>query len=372
MLVRMRYCSCGNVAVEGGAECTRCRSLRALGLQVGASDSQIRSAYHVLVKVWHPDRFQHDPALKTQAEEKLKSINTAFQYLTSAAAKQEQRQRSQGPRDSSGAAPESSGDAETAVPTSQSNPKSVGSFAHDVLLKALSLPLIVRRCAFIAALALIGWILFMPIDKFLTSEPLTAGPYQQYKSEVWRGLAGIGVAIQDSAGRAAHNTVPSQSPPVASDASQQEPSQPTALKTASKKPEYPVESGSIGALPYVTAGLSKYEVTSIQGPPTSASENELIYGQSELYFKNDKLVGWRIDPESPIRVKLWPDVPVDPDRDTFWVGSSKSEVIAIQGTPTLWSENTFGYGGSEVYFRKGRVVNWKNDPATVQLRAAQR
>src|SRR5580658_5038877 len=122
VLVRMRYCSCGNVAVEGGAECTRCRSLRALGLQVGATDSQIRSAYHVLVKVWHPDRFQHDPLLITQADEKLKSINTAFQYLTSAAAKQEQRQRSQATRDSSGDAP-------SAVPTPESKPRGVKSFA---------------------------------------------------------------------------------------------------------------------------------------------------------------------------------------------------------------------------------------------------
>jgi|HubBroStandDraft_1064217.scaffolds.fasta_scaffold05350_6 hypothetical protein len=361
----MRYCSCGNVAVEGGAECTRCRSLRALGLQVGATDSQIRSAYHVLVKVWHPDRFQHDPLLITQADEKLKSINTAFQYLTSAAAKQEQRQRSQATRDSSGDAP-------SAVPTPESKPRGVKSFARDAFLKALSLPPFVRRCAFFAALALIGWILFMPIDKFLRSEPLTAGPYQQYKSEVWTGLVGIGVAIQDSAGRVAHGAVPRESLPVAADAPRQEPGQPEAQKTAIKKPAYPVESGSIGVLPYVTAGLSKYEVTAIQGPPTSASENELIYGQSELQFKNDKLVGWKIDPASPIRVKLWPDVPVDPDQGTFWVGSSKSEVIAIQGTPTLWSENTFGYGGSEVYFRNGRVVNWKNDPDTVPLRAARR
>jgi hypothetical protein len=44
----------------------------------------------------------------------------------------------------------------------------------------------------------------------------------------------------------------------------------------------------------------------------------------------------------------------------------------VQGTPTFWSENTFGYGGSEVYFKNGKVVNWKNDPESVPLRAKRR
>jgi hypothetical protein len=84
-------------------------------------------------------------------------------------------------------------------------------------------------------------------------------------------------------------------------------------------------------------------------------------------------VGWKIDPESPpIRVKLWPDASVDPDLDSFWMGSSKDEVLVVQGTPTFWYEDTFGYGGSEVYFKNGKVVNWKNDPASVPLRAKRR
>jgi hypothetical protein len=73
-----------------------------------------------------------------------------------------------------------------------------------------------------------------------------------------------------------------------------------------------------------------------------------------------------------VRVKLWPGSQVDPDLDTFWVGSSKNEVLLVMGTPTFWSENTWGCGGSEVYFKDGRVVSWKNDPATVPIRAARR
>jgi hypothetical protein len=350
-------------------------------LQTGATGHQIRSAYHVLVKVWHPDRFQHDPALRTQAEEKLKGINAAFRYLTSTDGQRDQRQPPQAGQDPSprgSSARDSKSDRSSQAPPSPNNLHREESSSRNALLKAFALPLVVRRFAFVAALALIGWILFMPIDSFLASEPLTSGPYRQYKTEVWQGFVAIGVTISDRAGQVWHGSVPRESLPVTPPASLQEPDGPAAQKASIKRPSYPVqtvhaETGSIGALPYVTAGLNKAEVIAIQGTPTSSSENELLYGHSELYFKNDKLVGWKIDPASPeIRVKLWPDAPVDPDRDTFWVGSSKSEVIAIQGTPTLWSENTFGYGGSEVYFRNGRVVNWKNDPATVQLRAAQR
>ena len=56
-------------------------SLQVLGLLPGATQEQIRQAYHDLVKVWHPDRFAHDPRLQKQAEEKLKAINEAHDFL---------------------------------------------------------------------------------------------------------------------------------------------------------------------------------------------------------------------------------------------------------------------------------------------------
>ena len=52
-----------------------------LGLKPGASSGEIKHAYRDLVKVWHPDRFAHDPALRRKAEEKLKEINEAYGRL---------------------------------------------------------------------------------------------------------------------------------------------------------------------------------------------------------------------------------------------------------------------------------------------------
>ena len=39
-----------------------------LGLQPEAAEAEVREAYRVLVKVWHPDRFSGDPHLQEKAE----------------------------------------------------------------------------------------------------------------------------------------------------------------------------------------------------------------------------------------------------------------------------------------------------------------
>lgn len=52
-----------------------------LELKSGASLEEIKSAYHDLVRVWHPDRFNHDRALQHKAQEKLKEINAAYDAL---------------------------------------------------------------------------------------------------------------------------------------------------------------------------------------------------------------------------------------------------------------------------------------------------
>ncbi len=54
---------------------------QSLGLTPEASPEDVREAYKVMVKVWHPDRFAHDPALQLQAQEKLKEINEAYERL---------------------------------------------------------------------------------------------------------------------------------------------------------------------------------------------------------------------------------------------------------------------------------------------------
>jgi hypothetical protein len=62
-------------------EQSRERCLEVLGLEPEAAAHEIKTAYRDLAKVWHPDRFTHDPRLQQKAQEKLKEINDAYQRL---------------------------------------------------------------------------------------------------------------------------------------------------------------------------------------------------------------------------------------------------------------------------------------------------
>ena len=54
-----------------------------LGVKPGVSMRDLKAAHRDLAKVWHPDRFQHDPRLQEKAQEKLKEINEAYDLLSS-------------------------------------------------------------------------------------------------------------------------------------------------------------------------------------------------------------------------------------------------------------------------------------------------
>jgi molecular chaperone DnaJ len=51
-----------------------------LGIREGASENEIKIAYRELVKKYHPDQYQDNPLSKL-AEEKLREINEAYDYL---------------------------------------------------------------------------------------------------------------------------------------------------------------------------------------------------------------------------------------------------------------------------------------------------
>ena len=59
------------------------RAYEVLGVKPGVSDRELKAAHRDLAKVWHPDRFGHDPRLQEKAQEKLKEINEAYEQLIS-------------------------------------------------------------------------------------------------------------------------------------------------------------------------------------------------------------------------------------------------------------------------------------------------
>ena len=63
--------------------CQRCiRHSRTLGLPAKPpSKASIRKAYKASAKLWHPDRFENNPAKRLQAEEQFKLIQIAYREL---------------------------------------------------------------------------------------------------------------------------------------------------------------------------------------------------------------------------------------------------------------------------------------------------
>ena len=55
---------------------------RILDLRPGASLDEIKRSYRELAKVWHPDRFSHDPSLLRKSQEKMRQLNDAYQQLS--------------------------------------------------------------------------------------------------------------------------------------------------------------------------------------------------------------------------------------------------------------------------------------------------
>lgn len=49
-----------------------------LGVNPNASAKEIKLAYRDLAKVWHPDRFTHEPRLQKKAQKKFAEINEAY------------------------------------------------------------------------------------------------------------------------------------------------------------------------------------------------------------------------------------------------------------------------------------------------------
>ena len=83
------------------------------------------------------------------------------------------------------------------------------------------------------------------------------------------------------------------------------------------------------------------------------------YGLSKVYFGNGRVTSWDNSNYNPLRTKLIPSQRTV-NRGYFTVGSTKDEVLAVQGTPDSFTDYMFKYGLSKVHFRNGRVIGWDN------------
>jgi len=343
------------VADTFGGLCDRCVSLQTLGLTSDATSDSIETTYRTLVKVWHPDRFAHDPKLRKDAEEKLKEINSAHDYLLN------------NPRQ----APSHPGE-KPPIPERPFVPSDFdfeGEETDEIkrILRRrqksnipgilLRVGIAVGAIAFIAILAMVG-------DSFLSTNQMTQRAWDQLKLEVKHDFS----VHFGSTSTSSEQPVPAPAPAPSATVSAAEIPPAASKEKAAVAQQTPKH--IIAAKPYITAGLTPSEVISVLGNPTSSSGEKMFYSGSEIDFKNGQVAGWKIDAAAPIRVKLWSETPSVPGLNTFGVGSTKSDVIALQGTPTIFSDNDFGYGNSHVFFQNNHVTSWK-DSASVPLRVVR-
>jgi hypothetical protein len=346
---------------ENFAQCSRCEALAVLGLENSATESDVRSAYRKLSAVWQPDRFSDDEELKKTATEKFKDLTTAFEYLTATST-----ERATMPRPVYLAAPSAPAVATTAATAAAAAPapslwRRIYTLYRHVRLaiRLFLLLLVILRACYV-------WY-YVKLHPAPNSQSVNSGAAPQAarpqppELPEQKIIHSVETELKNLTPQNSSSTQPEQP---AAEAKPSGPSKPSHAATPLTQP------GVRTIKPYLTVGSTRDEVIAIQGAPTASTDDKLVYGKSEMYLKDGVVTGWKIDPDaSPIRVKLWPQSAVDPDIEFFTVNSTKDEVLVIQGTPTAFSQDTFEYGGSIVYFKNNRVVNWKNDPGSFPLRA---
>lgn len=356
----MSFCPCGKEAADGSPLCDRCFALQVLELTPTATPTDVRAAYHMLVKVWHPDRFQSDAGLKQAANEKLKAINSAYLYLTSRSARAERDRQRQAAPPSSSAAP--------------SAPRAAAPARHSVLgvrslLATFATVGMLQRAALLLLGLTAGGVALKLMDTVLCSDPDTAHVYVAFRAAVLSQLDAPRHRFMSVLSDLFHRggSQPSVAAATSDTATAPAPPPTGAAAHSSKRHVALTHLQSV-----ITVGLTRDEVVAIAGPPTSTSDDKLVYGDSEIDLKEGVVIGWKLGPASPIHVKLWPTSEVDRTLRVFSVDSTKDDVLVVQGTPTLLAADKFGYGNSEIYFRNNRVVSWKNDPMSAPLRAVSR
>jgi hypothetical protein len=352
-----------------------------LELGADATEEEIKAAYHVLVKVWHPDRFQNDKTMKDAAEAKLKKVNSAYVFLSSAAGKRRGWQQTD--RASTSARPQrppASAAPHGPPPERQPSPEQPRTSrpirtarpmagASTWVLRALKLGFGMVLLAFALLMARYLWIAFDVQGTSGDVADVLSGNKESMQSFLKAPKRRFVAAVEQDLRRLDfRGPAPGTLPQAAEVSPATQPRQTASANAVGRQPAK-TQATPLKLYSYITVGSTRDEVIEQQGAPTASSDNKLVYGNSEFYLKDGSVVGWRIDPRSPIKVKLWPESSVDPGLDFFTVGSSKDVVLVVQGTPTTFTQDEFEYGGSVVYFQNNRVVNWKNDPASIPLRA---
>jgi hypothetical protein len=285
-----------------------------LGIQPGATWEELRWAYKKQINAWHPDRFQQDKSQKHLAEEKTKNITQAYnelaEYHKRYGALPLQVEMRPAP-DANDLAPQSTHGFDTVAESQDTAPSATN--ATTVKPQGRQHHKRTPRSATVIALAgaiYLSWQL-LPWELF-------DGPPEKVPQET--------TDIQ----QVQEENINSHQPATTNDK-------------------------------YFSVGSQLGEVYAIHGVPTKTEKDIWYYGNSKVYFSNGRVTRWEETTDHPLQTRV--TVLGDLSGTAFFSkGSSKEDVLAVQGTPDRKAGNVWEYGPSRVYFDNNRVKGWHESP----------
>lgn len=327
---------------------------RILGVKPGASPHTVRSAYKSLVRTWHPDRFPEGSPEKSEAEEKLKRINSAYRRIRSTW-KVEAPGNGRNSPDAGREEKEERDTPHAATPEREpfrppSRPLGLVKEWAQKLKQAGTLLHPYRRWLPTAVPILLALALFLinglnapESHRHAQNHPATPLP-----------------PIPDTGRGGPPQQTPETASPPANPASIEPPGSGTPA-TAPPPNRPPAESHSENGEAVFSLGSTQKEVLRVQGPPQKIQGQTWIYGLSSIGFKEGRVHRYS-NFDGSLRVRVLPSTkPADgPPPSYFSLHAGKDRVLQVQGTPTRIEGDKWYYGFSEVHFKEGKVVGFNN------------
>jgi hypothetical protein len=358
---------------------------RALGLNPGAEAVEIRAAYRQMMQQWHPDLFKAGSPMQVTAEDITKEINDAYDQLyrkklyknfspkserkdetspkarsssASAAPKEEARERAKRPAPSKTRPPKR---AQKIHPAWWKSPRTRRWARRATALGAI--------CAFVFCIRAVGkWM--GSVSWASTGSVVQSAAQPQPAS--FAPLVASGGPVAENMPPQTMRVVPTT---LREDVRDKSLPKPRAVVVAASTGPLPSDAvAGMGALrpidrastllDVIELGDTKAKVLSVQGNPDEVGDSVIRYGSSVVYFRNGIVSGW-LDRFPRLHVRDQADLSL-PSLDTFALGGSRGDVVRAQGLPASFSDSSYTYGTSMVFFEGDRVTGWAD--GDVQLR----
>lgn len=350
-----------------GQDAATADDYRLLGLRPGASPEEVKRAYRALVKRWHPDRYAGGSEReRAEAEEKFKDLQDAYRRILSKSFADafSSREVPSGKKTHTAAdrgAKESGDGSQGKKPFSTPQATQPSGLAQ--ALKTLrsragawaEKPMGSGKRAAAAAVLLLavlwGYWLHAPRPK---EAPSGAAPGATTGSESPKApeapASNLSIRVDDALSSPA--VVPGYDP-------------------AGREILGGPSPAGAGKAETFTLGSSEKDVLRVQGPPDKAGGGRWSYGLSEVRFQDGRVTGYD-NFDGRLRVALVPSAGSGRSgaaaANYFTLGSTKDDVLRVQGTPTGVRGAVWHYGFSSVRFSEDRVVSYDNSFGNLKVR----